>query len=105
MARDEPGKRLRAGCLAHARRKLFEQREQPETKSPLYLIAEVYVVEREEKAAGMVGTDAPLALRRQGPAVGTQVSRLVRTALGNRPRDRASSAISATSSMMRSSAR
>jgi transposase len=60
----KPGKRLRAGCLAHARRKLFEQREHPETKEPLDVIAEIYLVEREAKAAAIIGTDAHLALRR-----------------------------------------
>jgi transposase len=56
---------VRAGCLAHARRKLFEQREHPETKEPLDLIAEIYVVEREAKKAGIVGTAAHLDLRRE----------------------------------------
>lgn len=61
----KPGKRLRAGCLAHARRKLFEQNEHPETKEALDIIAEIYVVERDAKAAEIVGTDAHLALRRE----------------------------------------
>jgi transposase len=61
----KPGKRVRAGCLAHARRKLFEQREHPETKEPLDLIAEIYVVERDAKTAEVAGTDAHLALRRE----------------------------------------
>jgi transposase len=61
----KPGQRVRAGCLAHARRKLFEQREHPETKEPLDLIAEIYVVEREAKKAGIVGTAAHLDLRRE----------------------------------------
>jgi transposase len=61
----KPGGRMRAGCLAHARRKLFEQREHPETKEPLDLIAEIYVVEREAKDAEIVGTDAHLTLRRE----------------------------------------
>jgi transposase len=59
----KPGKRLRAGCLAHARRKLFEQREHPETKEALDLIGELYAVEHEAKAAKIVGTDEHLALR------------------------------------------
>lgn len=61
----KPGKRLRAGCLAHARRKLFEQSEHAETKEALDIIAEIYVVEREAKVAEIVGTDAHLALRRE----------------------------------------
>jgi transposase len=60
-----PGRRTRAGCLAHARRKIFEQREHPETKEALDLISELYVVEREAKETGIVGTDAHLRLRRQ----------------------------------------
>lgn len=61
----KPGKRTRAGCLAHARRKLFEQREHPETAEALDIIGEIYVVEREAKAATIVGTDQHLALRRE----------------------------------------
>lgn len=61
----KPGRRLRAGCLAHARRKLFEQSEHPETKEPLDVIAEIYVIEREAKAAAIVGTERHLALRRE----------------------------------------
>jgi transposase len=61
----KPGGRVRAGCLAHARRKIFEQREHPETKEGLDLIGEIYRVERDAKAAGIVGTDAHLALRRE----------------------------------------
>ena len=61
----KPGGRVRAGCLAHARRKIFEQREHPETKEALDLIGEIYRVEHDAKAAGIVGTDAHLALRRE----------------------------------------
>jgi transposase len=61
----KPGGRVRAGCLAHARRKIFEQREHPETKEALDLIGEIYRVERDVKSAGIVGTDAHLALRRE----------------------------------------
>lgn len=61
----KPGKRVRAGCLAHARRKLYEQRAHPETKEPLDLIGKIYVVERDAKNAGIEGTDKHLALRQQ----------------------------------------
>lgn len=61
----KPGKRLRAGCLAHARRKIFEQREHPEAAEALDLISAIYVVEAEAKEAGIVGTDEHLALRRE----------------------------------------
>lgn len=60
-----PGKRTRAGCLAHARRKLFEQREHPEVIVALDLIGAIYGIEHEAKAAGIVGTEAHLALRRE----------------------------------------
>jgi len=61
----KPGKRTRAGCLAHARRKIFEQSEHPEAKEALDLIGEIYVVERDAKSAGIVGTNGHLALRKR----------------------------------------
>lgn len=61
----KPGGRVRAGCLAHARRKIFEQNEHPETKEALDLIAEIYRVEADAKKRGIVGTEAHLALRRE----------------------------------------
>ena len=60
----KPGKRTRAGCLAHARRNLFEQREHPEIQEALDIITEIYLVEHEAKQAGIVGTDPHLELRR-----------------------------------------
>lgn len=61
----KPGGRVRAGCLAHARRRIFEQSEHSETKEALDLISDIYRVEADAKAAGIVGTDAHLALRRE----------------------------------------
>jgi transposase len=61
----KPGRRRRAGCLAHARRKLFEQRAHPETAEALELISDIYRVERDAREAGIMGTDAHLALRNQ----------------------------------------
>jgi transposase len=61
----KPGRRLRAGCLAHARRKLYEQREHPETTEALDLIGDIYQIEAEAKRAGIIGTDDHLKLRRQ----------------------------------------
>lgn len=59
----KPGGRRRAGCLAHARRKLFEQKEHPGVDEALALITEIYRVEREAKAAEVYGTAAHLELR------------------------------------------
>lgn len=60
----KPGGRVRAGCMAHARRRIYEQREHPETKEALELIAEIYRVEHDAKAAKIIGTPDHLALRR-----------------------------------------
>ena len=60
----KPGKRLRAGCLAHARRKLFEQSEHPETKEPLDTIGKIYSVEHDAKQAGVIGTAEHLTMRK-----------------------------------------
>jgi transposase len=60
----KPGGRIRAGCLAHARRKIFEQSEHPEAKEALDLIADIYRVEAEAKAAEIIGTEKHLELRR-----------------------------------------
>lgn len=59
----KPGRRTRAGCFAHVRRKFFEAREVPEAAEALELIRALYQVEHEAKAAGIVGTPAHLALR------------------------------------------
>jgi transposase len=61
----KPGGRVRAGCIAHARRKIFEQSEHPETKEALDLISAIYRVEGDAKNAAIAGTDAHLALRRE----------------------------------------
>ncbi|MGZ6674026.1 MAG: IS66 family transposase [Solirubrobacteraceae bacterium] len=59
-----PDGRTRAGCLAHARRKLFEAKDAaPEAQTALDLIRDIYVVEHNAKAQDIVGTDAHLALR------------------------------------------
>jgi transposase len=60
-----PGKRVRAGCMAHARRKIFEQSEHPEAQAALDVIGALYGVEHDAEAAGIVGTDEHLALRKQ----------------------------------------
>lgn len=56
--------RERAACLAHARRKLFDAlATAPEAKTALDLIRDVYVVEHDAKAAGVVRTTEHLRLR------------------------------------------
>jgi transposase len=60
----KPGGRIRAGCNAHARRKIFENAEHPEAQEALELIGAIYQVEHEAKKANIVGTDAHLALRK-----------------------------------------
>lgn len=57
--------RTRAGCLAHVRRKFFDAREAaPAATTALEIIREIYIVERDVKERGLVGTDEHLALRR-----------------------------------------
>lgn len=62
----EPDGRLRSGCLAHVRRKIYEARGSApvEAARALELILDVYRVEHEAKATNIVRTDEHLALRR-----------------------------------------
>ena len=58
------GKRDRAACLAHARRRLFEALAYaPEARVGLEFIRDVYLVEHDAKAAGVAGTDAHTRMR------------------------------------------
>jgi transposase len=58
------GKRTRAGCLAHARRGLFEAlATAPEATLALDMIRDIYLVEHDAKAAGIVRTTEHLRLR------------------------------------------
>jgi transposase len=58
------GKRDRAACLAHARRRLFEALAYaPEARVGLELIRDVYVVEHDAKAAGIAATDEHTRMR------------------------------------------
>jgi transposase len=61
----KPGHRTRAGCNAHARRKVFEASEVDEAAAALDLYRQIYEVEREAKERGIVGTAAHLKLRRE----------------------------------------
>ena len=58
------GRRQRGGCLAHARRKVFDAREFPEANEALDLIAAIYEAERDAKNQGVAGSDAHGAMRR-----------------------------------------
>lgn len=58
------GRRRRGGCLAHARRKVFDAQDFPEATAALELIGEIYVVEREAQTLEIVGTPAHAQLRR-----------------------------------------
>jgi transposase len=60
----KPGRRTRAGCLAHARRKIFECRELPEATEALELIRDLYRIEHDAKKAGFAGSDAHAEMRR-----------------------------------------
>lgn len=59
------GGRRRAGCLAHARRKVFEASEHPEAAAALDLFGEIYLVEREAKNAGLAATEAHARMRKE----------------------------------------
>lgn len=59
------GARLRAGCLAHARRKFFEAGDVPEAREALELIGLMYAVEHEAERRDILGTPEHLALRRE----------------------------------------
>jgi transposase len=59
-----PGRRERAGCLAHVRRKFFDARStSPEAQTAMDFIVEVYKVERAALDDDLLGTDAHLAMR------------------------------------------
>jgi transposase len=55
--------RERASCLAHVRRKFFEALPAPEARRALELILDVYRVEHEAKAQGIIRTKDHLTLR------------------------------------------
>jgi transposase len=60
------GKRRRSGCLAHARRKLFDALAYaPEAQAALDLIRDVYLVEHDARAAGAVRTPVHLRMRQE----------------------------------------
>lgn len=60
-----PGRRRRAGCVAHARRKIFEAKANDEAQIALDIIRDIYVIEHDVREAGIEGTDEHLAVRHQ----------------------------------------
>lgn len=89
--------RERAGCLAHARRKLFEARGADETVSEaLALIQDVYRVEHEAKERGIAQTSTHLELRkkRATPAMTSLKSWLDESAGQHNPKSAIAAAIS-----------
>lgn len=57
--------RERTGCFSHARRKFFEALSTaPEARRGLDIILELFMIERDAKARGILGTDAHLRLRK-----------------------------------------
>jgi transposase len=50
----QPGGRVRAGCMAHARRKFFEALEnEPQAQFALDIIRDIYVIEHDVREAGL----------------------------------------------------
>ena len=60
-----PGSRIRGGCLAHARRRIFEARALPETQEPLAWIRDLYLIERRAKKNDILHSPEHLALRKR----------------------------------------
>ncbi|MCC7134213.1 MAG: IS66 family transposase [Gemmatimonadales bacterium] len=61
-----PEGRTRLGCWAHARRDVFDSlKTSPEAQELLDLIRDLYRVEHEAKASGILGTEAHSELRRE----------------------------------------
>ena len=60
----KPGRRTRAGCMAHARRKVFESREHAGFDEALKLIRKLYEIEARAKRENIVGSGAHLELRK-----------------------------------------
>jgi transposase len=59
------GRRQRAGCLAHARRKIFDAREDPSAREALDLLGAIYGVERDAKLQRVEGTERHAEMRRE----------------------------------------
>jgi transposase len=65
-----PGKRERAGCLAHVRRKFFDAKSSAAeaAQTAMNYILEVYKIERAALDADLLGTDEHLELRQTASA-------------------------------------
>ena len=60
-----PGRRRRAGCLAHARRKVFEAKAHGEAQAALDILRDLYVARHDARDAAIEGTSEHLAFRRE----------------------------------------
>ena len=60
-----PGRRRRAGCLAHARRKVFEAKAHGEAQAALDILRDLYVAQHDARDAAIEGTSEHLAFRRE----------------------------------------
>ena len=93
------GKRDRAGCLAHVRRKFFDAlAHAPEGLVALELIRDIYVVEHDAKAAGIAGTAEHTRMRgaRSGPIMAKLMTWLYQQQPLHNPQGPAGKAISYT---------
>jgi transposase len=91
------GKRDRAGCLAHVRRRFFDALSYaPEGMVALELIRDIYVVEHDAKSAGVAGTDEHTRMRRAraGPLMAKLMTWLVQQKPLHNPKGPMDSAIS-----------
>lgn len=93
----QPGGRERVGCWAHVRRKIFDARETApaEAQAGLALIAELYRVEHDALAAGMVRGPAHATMRRERSAatVAAIAAWVVETSLRHGPKSRLGAAV------------
>jgi transposase len=91
-----PESRKRAGCLAHARRKLYELKDDhPQVQTALDLFRDVYIVEHDARSKGIVRTEAHTAMRksRSAPAMAKLLEWLKQQAAESPPKSALSAAI------------
>jgi transposase len=67
------GNRIRGGCLAHARRKIFEQNKFPEADEALELISEIYRIEVDAKKAKLTQDELLEVRQRESKPIFTKL--------------------------------